>query len=130
VVTSQATPVDAAACQSLLTFILARGKITFDTSLASIDKGAFSLLDQLAISAKRCPDAKLQIAGYTDARGSDEKNRDLSRRRAEAVVHYLIVVGVDASRLNAVGYGKASPVASNDSEEGRAKNRRIEFRVQ
>jgi len=77
----------------------------------------------------RCPDALIEISGHTDSVGSDDTNLQLSRRRAEAVSDYLKRAGVGAERMTAVGYGKTRPIASNDSEEGRARNRRIEFDV-
>ncbi len=72
---------------------------------------------------------KIEVAGYTDAVGDEDSNKALSKRRARAVVEMLTDGGVAASRLTAEGYGSAKPVASNDSEDGRAENRRIEFVV-
>ena len=75
------------------------------------------------------PEVKLTISGYTDNIGSDADNLKLSTNRAKAVVDYLVSKGIDAKRLSYEGYGKANPVATNDTEEGRAKNRRTEFTV-
>lgn len=75
------------------------------------------------------PDIRVEVAGHTDGVGSDAYNQKLSERRAQAVVDYLVSIGVDPKRLKAVGYGKKQPVASNDTEEGRAKNRRVELQV-
>jgi OOP family OmpA-OmpF porin len=124
-----AAPVDATACQALLAAILEHENITFETSSASIEKYAHPVLDALVATAMRCPDAHLEISGHTDDRGNDEMNLDLSRRRAEAVVSYLVNAGIDSARLSAAGYGHVRPIASNESEEGRAKNRRIEFQL-
>jgi OOP family OmpA-OmpF porin len=77
----------------------------------------------------RCPDAVIEISGHTDSVGNDDTNSQLSQRRAEEVSEYLKKAGVGAERMTAVGYGKTRPVASNDTEEGRARNRRIEFDV-
>ena len=75
------------------------------------------------------PDIRVEIAGHTDSIGSDAYNQQLSERRAKAVVDYLVSKGVDPKRLKAVGYGKKQPVATNDTEAGRAQNRRVELQV-
>lgn len=72
---------------------------------------------------------KVEVGGHTDSMGADEYNKDLSLRRAQAVVNYLTGKGIAANRLTAVGYGEEKPVANNDTEEGRQQNRRIEFKV-
>jgi len=74
--------------------------------------------------------SKVTIGGHTDSVGSDEYNQKLSDRRANAVKQALINEGVDAAKLDAIGYGESQPVATNDTAEGRAKNRRTEFQVQ
>ena len=79
--------------------------------------------------ARRYPDLRIEVGGHTDSRGSDALNLRLSQRRAESVLEYLAQAGVSRSRLSAVGYGEARPVASNDNETGRALNRRVEFVV-
>ena len=71
---------------------------------------------------------RLTVAGHTDAAASDAHNRELSERRAQAVVAWLVDKGVDAGRLQAEGHGESRPVAGNDSAEGRALNRRVEIR--
>lgn len=74
------------------------------------------------------PDLEVTVEGHTDSVGSDAYNQKLSERRANAVVKYLVnTVGIEAGKLSAVGYGESRPVASNDTDEGRAKNRRVEF---
>ena len=77
----------------------------------------------------RCPAANVEIAGHTDAEGDAAANQALSEKRAQAVVDYLVKAGLPAERFTAVGYGSAQPVASNDTGDGRAQNRRIEFLV-
>ena len=72
------------------------------------------------------PSARMRVVGYTDSSGSLVLNQELSRARAEAVRAFISAGGVDPVRIDAVGRGPAAPVASNDSEAGRAKNRRIE----
>jgi outer membrane protein OmpA-like peptidoglycan-associated protein len=71
--------------------------------------------------------AKVRVEGHTDSVGSDETNLTLSQGRAESVMKYLTDKGVDASRLEAKGFGESKPLADNKTEEGRAKNRRVEF---
>ncbi|MCC6810253.1 MAG: OmpA family protein [Deltaproteobacteria bacterium] len=86
-------------------------------------------LRALVLALKEKPDMKIEIRGYTDDRGDAEKNKKLSAARANAVRTYLTKVGVDGARLTAVGLGADDPIASNDTAEGRAKNRRVEFAV-
>jgi outer membrane protein OmpA-like peptidoglycan-associated protein len=69
----------------------------------------------------------VQISGHTDDNGTDEHNLDLSRRRAEAVLDYLVAHGEDPERFVVIGYGESRPVADNGTPEGEARNRRIEF---
>ena len=75
------------------------------------------------------PRMKIEIGGHTDDKGSTEYNRKLSENRAKAVADYLTAKGIDAKRLNYRGYGKERPIADNSTEEGRAKNRRVEIKV-
>ena len=77
----------------------------------------------------RCPTARIEIAGHTDADGEDGFNQALSEKRAQAVMDYLVKAGLPADRFTAVGYGSTQPIASNETDEGKAHNRRIEFVV-
>lgn len=87
-------------------------------------------LHQLALFLKSNPGLRIEIAGYTDNQGDDTHNADLSNRRAIAVKDYLVKTeGINADKLTAKGYGAANPIATNDTEEGRAQNRRTEFKV-
>jgi OOP family OmpA-OmpF porin len=124
-----ATPVDASVCQQLFVELFGKGKIRFDTASSAIDRDSLGLLDRLAETALRCPSAEIEIAGHTDTAGDDGTNQTLSEKRAQAVVDYLVRAGLPAERLSAVGYGSSKPLASNDTEDGRAQNRRIEFVV-
>lgn len=96
---------------------------------------SFPTLDKLAANLIAKPNVVIEIAGHTDGKGTDEYNQDLSQKRAESCVKYLIAKGVDPQQLVAKGYGKTKPLASNtnedgtDNPEGRAKNRRAEFKV-
>ncbi|MBL0315975.1 MAG: OmpA family protein [Flavobacteriales bacterium] len=71
----------------------------------------------------------MEIGGHTDNVGSDEANMTLSNNRAASVVEFLVKHGIEASRLSSKGYGETLPVATNDTDEGRAKNRRTEFKI-
>lgn len=120
---------DAAACQSALTATVALEKIQFRTASATVRLGSANVLDKLAGVMKRCPDVKVEVGGHTDNVGDDESNSALSQRRADAVVKYLTREGVAAGRLTGLGYGSKQPIASNDDDDGKAENRRIEFVV-
>jgi OOP family OmpA-OmpF porin len=124
-----AAPVDATVCQQLFSDLLAKGKIRFEAGRATIDPDSAGLLDRLIETALRCPSANIEIAGHTDANGDDGSNQALSEKRAQAVADYLVRAGLPADRFKAVGYGSLQPVAGNDTDEGRAQNRRIEFVV-
>jgi OOP family OmpA-OmpF porin len=124
-----AAPVDATVCQQLFTDLLGRGKIRFESARASIDPDSAGLLDQLIETALRCPTANIEIAGHTDADGEDAFNQALSEKRAQAVMDYLVKAGLPADQFTATGYGSTQPVAGNDTDEGKAQNRRIDFIV-
>ncbi|MCW5695462.1 MAG: OmpA family protein [Bauldia sp.] len=124
---SRVTPAE---CQSLLDQELGAGTVKFAEGAATIAPESQGRLDRLVAIIQRCPDAEVEIGGHTDAGGSNAVNLTLSQARAEAVVEYLVQAGVQGDRLSAVGYGETSPVASNDTAEGRARNRRIEFTIQ
>jgi OmpA-OmpF porin, OOP family len=124
-----AAPVDPGVCQQLFSELLAKAKIRFEPGRASIDPDSAGLLDRLIEIAMRCPTANIDIAGHTDADGEDAFNQALSEKRAQAVTDYLVKAGLPAERFTALGYGSSQPVASNDTDEGKAQNRRIEFLV-
>jgi OOP family OmpA-OmpF porin len=124
-----AAPVDPTVCQQLFSELLAKGKIRFESGRAIIDPDSAGLLDRLIEIAMRCPTADIEIAGHTDADGEDAFNQALSEKRAQAVLDYLVKAGLPASRFTATGYGSSQPVATNDTDEGKAQNRRIDFLV-
>lgn len=115
-------------CDQSMADLLGGATIEFATNSAVIRAASGSLLDGIARAADACP-GRLRIEGHTDNVGRDRANITLSLRRAEAVRTALIRRGVEAGRLTAEGRGAASPVASNDTEAGRARNRRIEIRA-
>ncbi|GAC1503640.1 MAG: OmpA family protein [Bradyrhizobium sp.] len=122
-------PVDATVCQQLFSDLLAREKIRFEARRATIDPDSIGLLDRLIETALRCPNANIEIAGHTDADGQDAFNQSLSEKRAQAVIDYLVKAGLPANRFTAMGYGSTQPIAGNDTDEGKAQNRRIDFLV-
>jgi OOP family OmpA-OmpF porin len=116
-------------CQQLFSELLGKGTIRFETGRSTLDPDSGGLLDRLIETALRCPTANIEVEGHTDAAGDAAANQSLSEKRAQAVVDYLVKAGLPASRFTAVGYGSTQPVTSNDTEEGKAQNRRIEFVV-
>ena len=103
--------------------------VFFDFDKATLQSASYPELNRAVALMKANPNMEVEIAGFTDAQGTDAYNKDLSQRRANTVRDYISRQGVEASRLTAVGYGEESPVASNDTEDGRAENRRVEFVV-
>jgi outer membrane protein OmpA-like peptidoglycan-associated protein len=87
------------------------------------------MLDNGADIAKRCPSVKFDIEGHTDSIGTKGFNQKLSEQRAHSVVDYLTAKGISTARIHFAGYGDTHPVAPNNNETNRAKNRRIEFKV-
>jgi len=102
--------------------------VTFQSGTANLLPSALGVLNEMADDLRTHPDVRVEIRGHTDSVGGDDLNRDLSQRRAESVRNYLISRGVAAHRLTAVGLGESEPIAPNDTPNGRAKNRRVEFR--
>jgi OOP family OmpA-OmpF porin len=105
-------------------------KIQFALNKAEILPASFSLMDELAKTIKENPQVqKVSIEGHASNEGQAQHNLTLSKARAEAVRAYLVSKGVSADRLSSTGFGAAKPIASNDNEEGREKNRRVEFHI-
>jgi OOP family OmpA-OmpF porin len=101
--------------------------VTFDTAKANIRKDVAAILDAVVPILEQNPSTKLEIQGYTDNKGSVESNQKLSERRAKSVMDYFVKKGIDKGRLTAKGFGISNPVATNDTPEGRAENRRVEL---
>jgi outer membrane protein OmpA-like peptidoglycan-associated protein len=102
--------------------------INFESGRADLTPDSHTVLDQVIASMSAYPEARIEIRGHTDSQGPANFNLELSQRRAEAVRQYLIKGGIDPSRVTAVGVGEEEPMASNQTPDGRALNRRIEFR--
>ena len=101
--------------------------INFDTNKATIKPESAGIIDQIVALMKSQPNLKLSIEGHTDSQGTPESNKTLSLNRAKAVIKAVFEGGISASRMSAVGWGQEKPVADNRTEEGRAKNRRVEI---
>jgi outer membrane protein OmpA-like peptidoglycan-associated protein len=108
--------------------IVLRG-VNFDFNKSTIRADAASTLKEAAAILKQNADVKVSVEGHTDAIGSEAYNMKLSLRRAAAVKAFLVREGVAESRLSVRGFGKSQPVASNDTEDGRAQNRRVELKI-
>jgi outer membrane protein OmpA-like peptidoglycan-associated protein len=103
--------------------------IYFDFDKTTLKKESFVELDKVVDFLKQNPTVEIEISGHTDNKGADTYNENLSQGRSQAVVDYIISQGIDSFRLAAHGYGEAKPIDSNDTDEGRANNRRVEFTI-
>ena len=103
--------------------------IQFETGEDVIKKQSFPILDQVVKAMKENPEYNLEINGHTDNVGDSTKNQILSDKRAASVRKYLIDKGIAETRMVSHGYGQTIPIADNKTAAGRAKNRRVEFKV-
>ncbi len=103
--------------------------VYFDVNKASLRASSYKELNELAEYLTRKPDTRIEIAGHTDNTGTEEDNFELSKKRAQRVREYLIKKGINPDRVIAKGYGESMPVASNETKEGRQKNRRTEVHI-
>jgi OOP family OmpA-OmpF porin len=101
--------------------------INFDTGKSVIKPESKPIINQIVEMLKSNPELKISVEGHTDNVGNPKSNKTLSDARANSVVAAIVGQGVDAKRLSAVGYGQDKPIADNNTEEGRAKNRRVEL---
>ena len=109
---------------------LIEGKVVeFEFASAQLTEDGTALLDELLVAMVEFPTVSVEIAGHADTDGSADRNLDLSQRRADAVVAYFVGRGESPERFIAIGYGDTRPIADNSTEDGRQKNRRIEFRA-
>lgn len=104
--------------------------ITFDTDSYSLKPRFHDTLDSVILVLNEYPSTLITVMGHTDSTGSEQYNQNLSQQRALSVANYLSNKGVAQQRLAASGYGEAFPVAPNDTEAGRAKNRRVEIQLE
>jgi outer membrane protein OmpA-like peptidoglycan-associated protein len=103
--------------------------ILFDVDQADLKNKSQTELAKLSAILNKYADTNIMLAGHTDSTGSEEYNLGLSRRRARSVAGYLTTQNVDPARFAVEGYGKSDPIASNDTSEGRAENRRVEVAI-
>ena len=103
--------------------------IYFDFDKTTLKNESFVELNKVVEFLKQNGTVEIEISGHTDNKGSDDYNQTLSQGRSEAVVNYIISQGIDSFRLTAHGYGESKPIDTNDSDEGRANNRRVEFTI-
>ena len=108
---------------------LKENMVNFDFNSSTLTSTAKTNLDKLAEVLVNNPDTNINIYGFTDSKGTDEYNQGLSERRANAVKSYLNSKGVATGRLFSMGMGEKDPVATNDTDAGRAQNRRVEFAI-
>ncbi len=103
--------------------------VHFDTGKATLKPVSFEALNELVDFLKRKSTVEIEIAGHTDDVGDDDSNLKLSQQRAESVKNYLVSKGIAASRLTPKGYGETRFISKNDTEEGKAMNRRTEVKI-
>jgi len=103
--------------------------VTFAVDSTTISPSFQSTLNQISDNLKTYPDSLIDVYGHTDSTGSDVYNQDLSERRARSVADYLSMRGVSSARIRSQGFGERYPVASNDTAEGRSRNRRVEIKI-
>jgi outer membrane protein OmpA-like peptidoglycan-associated protein len=140
--TAPGHPVDAVGCPVLFVieageFVTQQGErgplvlrgVNFETSRSRLTQESYAILDLVAASLLEYPEENIEVAGHTDATGTDAINNPLSLARARSVMAYLAQKGVPPERMEANGYGSSQPIASNTTRDGRAQNRRVELRV-
>jgi len=109
--------------------VVTLNNVNFETGSATLTADSKYELNNLISIMERYPEMRIEISGHTDAEGEEENNQILSENRAQAVYDFLLNKGVAPDRMTYVGYGESDPLASNDTDEGRAENRRTEFRI-
>jgi OOP family OmpA-OmpF porin len=113
----------------MLDAALANRIIEFESGKAALTESGKAVLDQMSVALQKLRDKKVEVIGHTDNAGSRAGNLSLSQARAEAVKEYVVGRGVKAELVSVSGEGPDRPVADNRTAEGRARNRRIEFKV-
>jgi outer membrane protein OmpA-like peptidoglycan-associated protein len=103
--------------------------IFFDFDKSTLKPASFIELDRLVKLMQDVPSLRIEISGHTDSKGADDYNQRLSESRAKAVVEYLVSKGIKADRMEYKGYGETQPIESNETDAGRANNRRTEFKI-
>jgi len=106
-----------------------KGDVTFDTNSTVVRPGLYSEINRIADILRQYPNTLVRVDGHTDSQGSSEYNMDLSKRRANAVRALLVQRGVADNRIESAAFGETMPVATNNTEAGRQKNRRVEIKI-
>ena len=127
--TPKNTPVDKNGCPPVGEELLILTGINFAFDSAKLDKASETIIDRAVQNLKRNPQMSVLIEGHTDNSGPEDYNMGLSVRRAQAVKDYIVSQGVAKERLSVKGFGESQPLVTNDTKEGRAQNRRVEFVV-
>ncbi|WP_319525564.1 OmpA family protein [uncultured Desulfosarcina sp.] len=109
--------------------ITLKGDVSFDLDSDVVRPGLYNELDRIAQIMVKYPQTAILVEGHTDSTGSEAYNQQLSERRANSVKNLLVQRGVQAYRVNILGYGESRPVATNETPEGRQMNRRVEIRI-
>jgi outer membrane protein OmpA-like peptidoglycan-associated protein len=104
--------------------------ILFDLNKATIRDESAETLQSIADIMQEYPNTNFHIEGHTDSTGADSYNQELSQRRADSVMNWLIDAGIPTDRLSATGYGESEPIATNNTSEGRQQNRRVEISLE
>ncbi len=128
VITTQ-SETDARECERQLAGILQEAQIVFDPNSSTISEESTILVDEIAFIISTCPNAAFEIGGHTDSQGREEMNLALSQSRADAVMDALLARDVLLDQLRAQGFGETEPIADNETDDGRARNRRIAFKL-
>ncbi len=116
-------------CVSRITKLLSENSIVFAPSSAVISDPSIPTVEAIAAILTQCRDGRIEIGGHTDSQGREEMNRNLSQGRADSVLDALLAQNLLLGQISAKGYGESEPIADNDTEEGRTRNRRIEFKL-
>ena len=120
---------DFATCAAAVKQFSQSQSIRFAPASSKLTRASADALKELAATLGKCPDGSLYVSGHTDSDGPANANMALSVARAEAVIGELISLGINDTRLYALGYGETMPIASNNTRAGKAKNRRIVFEL-
>ncbi|MCU6432920.1 OmpA family protein [Undibacterium sp. Jales W-56] len=115
--------------QNILDTTLANRIIEFESGKAALTSGGKAILDEMALALQKISNRKIEVIGHTDNQGLRASNLSLSQARADAVKVYLLTKNINADVITTSGQGSDRPIASNETSEGRSRNRRIEFRV-
>lgn len=105
------------------------GQLTFATNRSEIQPSFYDVLNSVVLVFKEFPKTAVRVAGHTDSVGSESHNLTLSQKRAQSVVSYFTSQGLPPARFQVIGYGESAPIASNDTDAGRAQNRRVEIEI-